>query len=116
MKIFSISKILMVAGALWIIIFSILAASKVNDSTLFGWKSSGFGLILIGFFYILIPFSIKPGMWSRIWAIVIAFFSILIVVGFFVGAGTNYGDVWTYLNPLPHILIALGATLWIIQG
>lgn len=115
-KQFTIAKILMAIGALWIIIYGILVATKVINNKIYGWTASWQILVLIGLFYILIPSSTMPGWWSRIWAILLAALSLIIVIGFFVGKGVNYQDVWTYLNPLPHILMAIGAIFWILQG
>lgn len=115
-KQFTISKILMAIGALWIIVYGILVASKVIDNKIYGWMASWQILVLIGLFYILIPFSTMPGWWSRIWAIFLTALSLVIVIGFFVGEGVDYKNVWTYLNPLPHILMAIGSIFWILQG
>lgn len=115
-KQFTISKILMAIGAIWIIVYGILVAAKVIDNKIYGWNASWQILVLIGIFYILIPFSTMPGWWSRIWAILLAVLSILIIIGFFVGEGVDYKSAWTYLNPIPHIIMAIGAILWIFQG
>lgn len=112
----TISKILMAIGAIWIIVYGVLVASKVIDNRIYGWNASWQILILIGAFYILVPFSVMPGWWSRIWAILLAALSLVIVIGFFVGEGVDYKLVWTYLNPLPHILMAVGSIFWILQG
>lgn len=115
-KQFTISKILMATGALWIIIYGILVATKVIENKIYDWSASWQVLVLIGLFYILVPFSTIPGWWSRIWAIFLTSLSLIIVIGFFVGQGVNYQSIWTYLNPMPHIIMAIGAIFWIIQG
>lgn len=112
----TISKILMAIGAIWIIIYGILVAAKVIDNRIYGWNASWQVLILIGVFWILVPFSTMPGWWSRIWAILLTALSLIIVIGFFVGEGVDYKSVWTYLNPLPHIVMAVGSIFWILQG
>ncbi|MGL5268491.1 MAG: hypothetical protein ACRC8P_01830 [Spiroplasma sp.] len=110
------SRALMSVGALWIIIYGILVGIKLTDNVIFGWYTSGPTLILIGLFYILIPFSTKPGLWSRTWAIFLTLISIIMVIGFFINKNPNYQSIWTYLEPMPHILMSIGAILWIIQS
>lgn len=115
-KLLTLPKILMLIGSVWIIIFSLLYATKVTTYNFYGWKENGATLILLGIMYIIIPFSVKPGLWSKLWALVIAFISILIVIGLFVGSNVDYKATWTYINALPHIIIALGAILWIFNS
>ncbi|WP_375317919.1 hypothetical protein [Spiroplasma endosymbiont of Virgichneumon dumeticola] len=115
-KLLTLPKILMLIGSAWIIIFSLLYISKVTTYNFYGWKENGATLILLGIMYIIIPFSVKPGLWSKLWALVIAFISILIVIGIFVGTGVDYRSPWTYVNDLPHIIMALGAVLWIFNS
>lgn len=115
-KAFTISRILMLVGALWIIIYGILTASNVINNNFYGWNTSWQGLVLIGLIYILLPFSTKPGWWSRIWGIFLAIISLIVVIGSFVGKNVDFQSAWTYLNTLPHLLIAIGSIFWIIQG
>lgn len=115
MRYFTISKILMVGSAIWIIVMGFLATVHINNVELFGYKIARFDLIIIGFFYIFIPFSVKPGMWARFWAIGIAVISVLNIISF-ISTGNDFLQYWTYVNIVPHILLTLGAILWIIQG
>lgn len=115
-KLLTLPKILMLIGAVWIIIFSLLYATGVIKYSFYGWNENGVGLIAIGIIYILIPFSIKPGWWSKLWAIFISLLSLIIIIGLFVGKDVDYKSAWTYVNALPHIMMALGSILWIFNS
>lgn len=115
-KLLTLPKILMLIGAIWIIIFSLLYATGVINYNFYGWSETGGTLIIIGIIYILIPFSVKPGLWSRLWAFLISLLSLVIVIGLFVGKNVDYKTAWTYINALPHIIMALGAVLWVFNS
>lgn len=112
----TISRSLMSIGALWIIIYGVLVANGIINTIVAGWYTSGTMLILIGLFYILLPFSTKPGWWSRSWAILLAVVSVFTVFSFFVGKHVDLQSIWTYIEALPHLLMTAGAILWIIQS
>lgn len=116
LKLLTLPKILMLIGATWIIIFSLLYINNIINYNFYGWKESGATLIFLGIFYILIPFSIKPGLWSKLWALMIAFISILTIIGIFLGKNVDYKAIWTYVNALPHIIMTLGAVSWIFNS
>ncbi len=116
LKLLTLPKILMLVGAAWIIIFSLLYATGVIKYNFYGWNENGFGLIVFGIIYILIPFSVKPGWWAKLWAIFISLLSLIIVIGLFVGKDVDYKSAWTYVNALPHIIMALGSILWIFNS
>jgi len=114
LKLLTLPKILMLIGAAWIIIFNLLYATNViSNYNFYGWKENGIGLVFTGITYILIPFSVKSGTWSKIWALLITALSIMIMIGLLVGSNVDYKAVLTYINILPHIIMAIGALLWI---
>jgi len=115
-KLLTLPKILMLIGASWIIIFSLLYMNQVINYNFYGWKESGTYLIFIGIIYILIPFAIKPGIWEKLWAILISVISVLIVMGLLIGPNVDYKSSWTYINALPHILMMIGSFLLIIKS
>lgn len=116
LKLLTLPKILMLIGAIWIIVFSLLYATVVINYNFYGWNETGGTLIVMGIIYILIPFSVKPGFWSRLWAVFISFLSVIIVIGLFFGKNVDYKSAWTYINALPHIIMAAGAILWIFNS
>ncbi|BDT04569.1 MULTISPECIES: hypothetical protein [Spiroplasma] len=116
LKLLTLPKILMLIGAVWIIVFSLLYAAGVITYSFYGWNENGATLVIIGIIYILIPFSVKPGLWSRLWALFISFLSVIIVIGLFVGKDVDYKSTWTYINALPHIIMAFGSILWIFNS
>ncbi|WP_215825826.1 hypothetical protein [Spiroplasma endosymbiont of 'Nebria riversi'] len=67
-----ILKILMMIGAIWIMVFAVaIAISKdENAGVMYGLKISWPLLLFLGLVYILIPFSVKVGIWSLVWVLV----------------------------------------------
>lgn len=112
----TISRTLMAAGALWIIIYGLLVANGIIHTYVNKWYVSGINLILIGLFYILIPFSTKPGWWSRSWAIFLTAISLITLLVLFFGKNLDYQSIWTYFQALPYLLMAAGSILWVIQA
>lgn len=115
-KLLTLPKILMLIGAIWIIVFSLLYATKVITYNFYGWNEHWPTLIIISIIYILIPFSVKPGLWSKLWALFISLLSVIMVIGLFVGKNVDYQSVWPYVNALPHIIMAFGSLLWIFNS
>lgn len=108
-------KLLMTIGAIWLMIYSVAIAIKKDDiGILYGIKVNWELLLLFGLTYILIPFSVKIGIWSLIWACLIGLISILLLIGSF--TKVDYKSVWTYLGGVPYIFLALGAILWALTS
>lgn len=112
----TIGKVLIVLGGIWLIVYSILAAAKVYSPEHYGWILTWEVMLTIGILYLILPYSIKPDLWTRIWSIAVSVISILAIVYCFTRDGLDYNLVWTYLNPLPHFVIIIGAVFWFIQG
>ncbi|AGM26538.1 hypothetical protein SSYRP_v1c09510 [Spiroplasma syrphidicola EA-1] len=118
MKTFTWPKILMLIGAAWIILIGILSAAGVAVSlSIYGWGNDNVSvlwplLLVLGILYILVPFSVKPGIWSFIWGSVITGLAVIFLIGFFVSA--DYKSVWTYLGAIPNLLIGVGALGWVL--
>lgn len=112
----TVGKILIVLGGIWIIIYSILAVAKVYSPAHYGWILSWEVMLTLGILYLILPYSVKPDIWTRIWSIAVCALSVLAIVFCFTREGLDYNLVWTYLNPLPHFIIIIGTVFWFIQG
>jgi len=109
------SKGLMIIGAAWIIIFSILYMNEIISYNFYGWRGDSLYLIILGVICILVPFSVKTGIWEKLWAVLIGGFSALIIMGIFIGHNVDYKAVLTYINVLPHMIIIAGAILLFLK-
>ncbi|MDQ7983204.1 MAG: hypothetical protein REH79_03270 [Spiroplasma sp.] len=112
----TVGKILIILGGLWIIIYSILSAANVYKPDHYGWLLSWQIMLVMGIIYFITPYSVKPDIWTRLWAIAICALSVYIIVYCFTRPELDYNLVWTYLNPLPHFVVVIGTVFWFIQG
>lgn len=108
-------KLLMGIGAVWIMIYAVaIAIKKENVGIMYGLQITWPLLLLLGLTYILIPFSVKVGMWSLIWAILIGAISVLLLIGSL--TKVDYKSAWTYLGAAPYAFLALGSVLWALTS
>ena len=112
----TVGKILIVLGGIWLIVYSILAVAKVYTPNKYGWILDWQVMLTIGILYLILPYSVKPDIWTRIWSIAVCVISVLAIVYCFTRSDLDYSLVWTYLNPLPHFIIIIGTVFWFIQG
>lgn len=111
-----IPKILMMIGAIWIMVFAVaIAISKdENAAVMYGLKISWPLLLFLGLVYILIPFSVKVGIWSLVWGALIATLSIIILIGSLIDV--DYKSIWTYFGAAPYAFLAVGSVLWTLTS
>lgn len=109
-----VPRILMLIGSVWIAIYSIILAfaTDANALKLFGLTITWPLLLFWAIMVMLIPFSVREGTWSLIWAFVIAAVSLIILVGLFIKA-MDYTSVWLYLGVIAFAFISLGALMWV---
>lgn len=112
----TVGKILIIIGGIWILIYGILSAANAYKPEHYGWILDWKIMITLGILYVIAPYSVKPDIWTRIWAIAVCTLSVLAIVYCFTRSGLDYNLVWTYLNPLPHFIIVIGTVFWFIQG
>lgn len=107
-------KVVMITGAVVLAIYAILIAifktKQPSIGKMYGdplsWPLLGF----IAIMYILIPLSVKLGIWTLVWGIIINAMGIIFLIGVFIDA--DYKSYWTYIGAIPYVLLTLGSGLW----